>query len=874
MLTNTSLYAEKVSREMLISDSQKKHGDLIIFFGTCMGEGKTQAMLEKAYLHRQKGLDVVLGNFHPDSLSRRHAVMECILPNQSGEIDIEAILQRSPGLVIIDELAHNNSSGSRHKFRYQDIEELLDNGINVYTTLSVIQLESNSYMMSNRIGIKAPYIVPDIFFEQAAQIIPIDCKIEEIIRRYNSGEITTSFLTPEQETIFFSLDNLTLLKKSFKKLISFRKNESIRQRIEANKLEDISREGLRLLVHIDEKPKTERIIQRAKELSYTMGAPLFAVYVYTSDNLSNTEQDQLNKNIRLAYRLGAYVIRMTGDNWISEMSSVIKKEKITHLILEREPYKKWYQLRTPYPFEKLIKKCEDIDIYILSKESSIKRKRKIDTAIKRPNFTASLTNYVTSILITISFTILLYPLISWVHPQAVIYLCMIILAIQSLFFTTGPILTSAVVVALIIDYFFTPPFGTFTLYRINNLAMFGLFLSIPLINSIFANRLKRQELMSRKREQATNTLLHLSKHMAFVSGIEEVLKVADKAVKESFDLDCTIILKDQNDSLNKVPTFIQHLPINEEEYEVAKWVFSNRKSAGRSTETFMSEEKTFYPLNSVRMRMGVIAVKLKRPFSPHEELIWLTLKRQISNALEREYLNELATQTLLLQESDKLYKTLFNSISHELRIPVATILTASETLSSIGNNMIKEINNEIYTAGKRLHRLIEELLSMSRVDSGRLSPRCEYYDIQDLIGPVLQQMKIELSDYKLNIDIEEDTPLINMDLVLMQQILTNLLYNIINYVPKQSQINIKTHYENSLFSMEVSDNGPGFNEEDLPHIFDKFYRGAHVPTGGSGLGLAIVKGYAEAMKGTATACNTPGACITVTIPSEILIIKE
>ena len=144
-------------------------------------------------------------------------------------------------------------------------------------------------MMSNRIGIKAPYIVPDIFFEQAAQIIPIDCKIEEIIRRYNSGEITTSFLTPEQETIFFSLDNLTLLKKSFKKLISFRKNESLRQRIEANKLEDISREGLRLLVHIDEKPKTERIIQRAKELSYTMGAPLFAVYVYTSDNLSNTE---------------------------------------------------------------------------------------------------------------------------------------------------------------------------------------------------------------------------------------------------------------------------------------------------------------------------------------------------------------------------------------------------------------------------------------------------------------------------------------------------------------------------------------------------------------------------------------------------------
>ena len=289
MLTNTSLYAEKVSREMLISDSQKKHGDLTIFFGTCMGEGKTQAMLEKAYLHRQKGLDVVLGNFHPDSLSRRHAVMECILPNQSGEIDIEAILQRSPGLVIIDELAHNNSSGSRHKFRYQDIEELLDNGINVYTTLSVIQLESNSYMMSNRIGIKAPYIVPDIFFEQAAQIIPIDCKIEEIIRRYNSGEITTSFLTPEQETIFFSLDNLTLLKKSFKKLISFRKNESIRQRIEANKLEDISREGLRLLVHIDEKPKTERIIQRAKELSYTMGAPLFAVYVYTSDRTRPTE---------------------------------------------------------------------------------------------------------------------------------------------------------------------------------------------------------------------------------------------------------------------------------------------------------------------------------------------------------------------------------------------------------------------------------------------------------------------------------------------------------------------------------------------------------------------------------------------------------
>ena len=874
MLTNISLSAEKVSREMLISDSQKKHGDLTIFFGTCMGEGKTQAMLEKAYLHRQKGLDVVLGNFHPDSLSRRHSIMECILPDQSGEIDIDAILRRAPGLVIIDELAHNNSSGNRHKYRYQDVEELLDNGIDVYTTLSVIQLESNSYMMSDRIGIKAPYIVPDILFEQAAQIIPIDCKVEEIIRRYNSGEIVTGFLTPEQETLFFSLDNLTFLKKSFKKLISFRKNESIKQRIASNKLEDVTGEGLRLLVHIDEKPRTERLIQRAKDLSYTIGAPLFAVYIYTSNNLSNAEQDQLNKNIRLAYRLGAYVIRMTGSNWLEEMSMVIKKEKITHLILEREPYKKWYQPRPPYPIDRLAKKCDDIDIYVLSKEPAIQKKKWKKASIKLPRFTASLANYATSILITIAFTAILYPLISWIHPQAIIYLCMIILGVQSLFYTTGPILVSAITVALIIDYFFTPPFGSFTLYQINNIAMFGLFLSIPLINSIFTNRLKKQELMSRKREQATNTLLHLSKHMAFVSGIDEVLKVADKAVKESFDLDCTIILKDQNDSLNKVPTFIHHLPLSEEEYTVAEWVFSNRKSAGRSTETFMSEEKTFYPLNSVRMRMGVIVVKLNRPFNPHEELIWLTLKRQISNAIEREYLNELATQTMLLQESDKLYKTLFNSISHELRIPVTTILTASETLSSIGDNMIKDINNEIYTAGKRLHRLIEELLSMSRVDSGRLSPRFEYYDVQDLISPVLQQMKIELSEYNVNINIEEDIPLINMDIVLMQQILTNLLYNIVNYVPKQSDINIRMFYENSLFSMEVSDNGPGFEEADLPHVFDKFYRGSHVPTGGSGLGLAIVKGYAEVMKGSVSARNTPGACITVTIPSEILIMQE
>lgn len=435
---------------------------------------------------------------------------------------------------------------------------------------------------------------------------------------------------------------------------------------------------------------------------------------------------------------------------------------------------------------------------------------------------------------------------------------------------------STLISAIILDLIYTSPYWEFSLFTPNNFLLILLFISIPFINTIFTSRFRRQEEQSRRREHVTNTMLKLSKNLSFVSGNIEVQKVAVQTIKEGFGFNCAFMLKNKNGVLSKEESEYSTLSLTPEEREIAEWVFATRRAAGRSTDTFMAEEKSFYPLNSLRMSLGVIIIKMGHPFNADEELLWITLKRQISNALEREYLNEIANQSLLLQESEKLYKTLFNSISHELRIPVTSIISAAETMRTLETGLKQELSEEIYMAAQRLSKLIEDLLNMSRVDSGRISPRLDWYDVHDLISSVVKQLKEPLTEYHLAIYIDEDMPLVRIDIVLLEQILYNLLYNVIVYVPKGRNVEVSARHDGHNFVLSVTDNGNGFSEKDLPHIFDKFYRGNSSITGGSGLGLSIVKGYTDVLKGRVTAKNMPegGARITISLPSEIPTIEN
>jgi two-component system sensor histidine kinase KdpD len=377
----------------------------------------------------------------------------------------------------------------------------------------------------------------------------------------------------------------------------------------------------------------------------------------------------------------------------------------------------------------------------------------------------------------------------------------------------------------------------------------------------------------RIREERTNALYQLTRELSTATGVEEVVTIAKNDIKKYFSLNSRILLKNDSDQLEYASQSNANFALSKNDMSVAAWTFQHSSKAGRHTDTLPSSSYTFYPLKGNQMNLGVIAIQQEIVFTQGEEQFWEAFISQISGKFEREYLRSMAKQAFLLTESDKLYKTLFNSISHELRIPVATIMGASDSLLSTEHTeeIKEELSTEIFKASKRLNRLIENLLNMSRLESGRISPRLDWCDIHDLVNKVTESLQDELKPFNLHVVIPEDMPFVKLDFGLMEQVLYNLLYNATQYAPASVNLRVKAFYDKGILTLQVMDRGPGFPPREISLIFNKFYRVEGSKAGGTGLGLSIAKGFIEAHKGTITVENRQngGAKFTVRIPTEI-----
>jgi two-component system, OmpR family, sensor histidine kinase KdpD len=394
-----------------------------------------------------------------------------------------------------------------------------------------------------------------------------------------------------------------------------------------------------------------------------------------------------------------------------------------------------------------------------------------------------------------------------------------------------------------------------------------------LLSGVLTSRIRGQEMKIRTREERTNALYQLTRELSTATGIEEVLSIAKNDILKYFNLNSRILLRNDANQLDYPHQKDPDFTVSKNDMSVALWTFQHSSKAGRHTDTLPSANYTFYPLKGNQMNLGVIAIRQDMVFTQGEEQFWEAFLSQISGKFEREYLRNLAKQAFVLNESDKLYKTLFNSISHELRIPVATIMGASDSLiTSMHSEEIRsELTREILNASKRLNRLIENLLNMSRLESGRITPRLDWHDIHDLVNTVLSNLGDELKSFRLHIVIPADLPLVKIDFGLMEQVLYNIIYNATQYASASTNLRVKAFYDNGLLTMQVMDRGPGFPRKDIPLIFNKFYRVEGSEAGGTGLGLSIAKGFVEAHNGKITAENRQngGAKFTIIIPTEI-----
>ena len=862
-------------------EEKSKRGKLKIFFGMCAGVGKTYTMLETAHAERMKSVDIIIGYVETHNRKETAELTEGleIIPRKNyqykttsvQEMDLDAIIVRHPFCVVVDELAHTNAPGSRHIKRYQDVLELLDHGINVYTTLNVQHLESRSETVAQITGIIVRETIPDEIFENADEVEVVDLSPDELLQRLSEGKVYAPERSKEAIENFFRKGNITALREMALRIVADRVDKQLHDYMQQKRIRGPWKSGLHLLVAIDYHHQSTRLLRWAKNLSYSMGANIQAIYVETQHNLTPKEHDQLEKNISLTKQLGIKFRIITNYDVVKAIVDFAQKENVTHIIVGKPRVRNLLSmLRLENFVNKLIRYSGNIDVYILGSDSQAKDHFKQRVSV--PSFTSNIRQYFIINIFVILTAIICFLAKDYIGYQVVSFVLLFLVSILALFYGTGPILLAATLSALIWDYFFIPPHYTLHIERPVDMLMLLMFFIIALMNGILTSRVRRQEKRIRIREERTNALYQLTRELSAAVGLNDVSKIAVRYIQKYFNLESAIILKNE---LNQLEDQIRHetkIKLSENDLSIASWVFKHTTKAGKNTDTLPSSDYTFYPLMGDNI-MGVVIVQHSVQFTQGEEQFWESFVSQISGRYEREFLRTTARKAYILNESDKLYKTLFNSISHELRIPVATIMGASDTLlsQSYPEETKLKLYTEINTASVRLNRLIENLLNMSRLESGRITPRPDWCDVHDLVNKIADNLKQELEHFKLSTVIPADMPLVYIDFGLIEQVLHNLVLNATQYAPSGTNIRIKFFHELETLTIQVMDRGKGFPVAELGEIFNKFYRGKDAMTGGTGLGLSIVKGFVEAHGGTVIAENRQngGAIFTIKIPVKI-----
>lgn len=489
--------------------------------------------------------------------------------------------------------------------------------------------------------------------------------------------------------------------------------------------------------------------------------------------------------------------------------------------------------------------------------------------------TSSINQYIAVLFIIALTVILCRPLSNQQGYYIVSFILLFEVSVLAIFLGIGPILMASTISSLVWNYFFIPPHFALHIQRTEDKLMFGSFFFIALLNGVLTNRIRRQETLALEREERTKAIFELTRDLSESGNIDEIMDVAYKDAERYFNASGLCILHEEKKNIINSGTrgMLKTLV----DPEVVRWVLKNSMKAGKFTENYTGSDLTYYPLTGKNAIPGVMAVQYKERLSGEKEIFWKSYLTQISNTLEREQLSELAIKARLLDESDRLYKTLFTLISHEFRIPIAAIMGASDTLMihQSDESGRTELISEIFKASSRLNHLVENLLNMSRLESGKISVHIDWCDVNDLFNKVINGLSTYLEQHKLSSAVPDDMPLVKLDFGLMEQVIYNLVLNSCLYSQAGSEIRLEAGFlEENLFII-VTDNGPGFSPDVIDRVFDKFFRADTGRAGGLGLGLSIVKGLVEAHRGTVNVSNVDsgGAEFRIRIPTEIPDLK-
>jgi two-component system sensor histidine kinase KdpD len=866
------------------ADKAERSGKLSIFFGMAAGVGKTYAMLEAAQNRLKEGVDVVIGIVETHRRAETESLMTGlpIIPRQKmeykgaviEEMNLDEILRRKPALVLVDELAHTNAPGSRHPKRWQDVLEILDVGIDVYSTLNVQHIESRKEDVEAITNITMRETVPDSILERAARIELIDITPDELLKRLQDGKVYLGDMAERAAQNFFKDDRLTALREMALRLTAEKVENDLRALLTLRGRISGWRSTERIMVAISHSPTSENLIRTTRRIAFSLDAPWIAVHIDTGAVLSESDRTQLSKNLSLVRELGGEIVTTVGPDIAEALKRIAEQRGITQIVFGR-PVRNWLRaiFSAGTPLDRLVSESGGFDVLILRQEAPLQRPERLWSKF-RPQSGLLAYWYLVWIIAAVSLVNgMLNPLIGY---KAAGFIFLLSILIVSLFVSLGPILFSAMLSALIWDFFFIPPKGTFYIRQPEDIIMGIAYFVVAVVTGTLTHRIRRRENMLREREERTQALYEIVKVIASETTKEKFIAEALTQLGLILKADCLVLLADSSGNLDIVSTMKGHFDLGEQEMAVAKYSFSNNKPSGWSTDTLASVESMFLPLVGTVNSVGVLVFrpKIKNRLLPEESNFLNTVARQLAIGIERELSNEQSARARQLQESERLHQTILDSVSHEIRTPLTAIIGAASALQDdeiVSDNLTRhELIDQLADASERLNSVVGNLLDTSRLSSGVVHLKREWCDLKDVISVPLERLSKIMEGRRVNVKFPEKLPLIFADMHLIEQVFTNLLRNAAVMSAPDCEISIEAVVEPDTLIIAITDRGPGIPAESLEHIFERFYRVPGTPSGGVGLGLWLVRNILEMHGGKISVANRPGggAIFTMQFPVE------
>ncbi|GAB6169141.1 sensor histidine kinase KdpD [Clostridium carnis] len=853
---------EDLLKKIKDEEKENRKGKLKIFFGYAAGVGKTYAMLDAAHACKKSGIDVIVGYIEPHTRPETLALLDGLelLSNIEvkykgitlREFDLDGALKRKPELILVDELAHTNAIGLRHKKRYSDIEELLNAGIDVYTTVNVQHIESLNDIIASITHIVVKERVPDRFFNEAFQVELIDIEPSDLIERLNSGKIYRENQAKKALGNFFTRENLVALRE-----IALRETaDRVNKEVVINKIysKSIYHTNEHILVCLSSSPSNAKVIRAAARMAEAFHGEFTALFIETisSKDLNEKNIQKLRENLKLAEELGANVETVYGDDIPYQVAEFAKLSGISKIIIGRTKRRRAFIGSKLGYVDRIVELAPEIDIYVIPDNEDIVSRSKY----KARNIelsTKDIFKTVTILVLALAISTLLYKLgFSEANIITVFILGVLLISNKTDGMIYGGI--ASLISVLLFNFFFTIPRFSLDFYEAGYWVTFIIMLTSALVTSTLTNKAKYQANVSAVIANRTNILLEASRDLERTNNLEDIILTSQRQLYK-FLKKPIIIYEVVNENIQGIYNYkfddgseINKKYISEEEKAVVSWVIKNKKRAGVSTDTLPGSKAMYIPLigqNNVMVVIGVVMRENEVVDSSEKSLLEAMLS-QISFAIEKYILNESKKNALMQAENERFRANLLRAVSHDLRTPLTSI---SGSASSILNNKFsedikKKLILDIYDDSLWLINLIENLLSVSRLDNGNVKLNKEPQLIEDIINESLEHVNRKISEYKVKVNLRNEFLMVDVDVRLIVQVMINIIDNAIKYNEPGTEIQINIFIKNKRVIVEVLDNGIGISKKDQECIFDMFFTGngnKGDSRRGLGLGLALCK---------------------------------